>query len=404
LQTFGQKLDANHGAGPGFDLLRITLAGAILWAHTNWIFGSTGHLAATINGLFGFAPHHPEVMLAAVTSDHNAAPPLDGLTRPYAVSLVPMFFGLSGFLVTGSAIRTKNVVRFLGLRVLRILPALVVEVVLSALIFGVFLTDLPPRSYFSSLAFYRYFGNMVGWITFRLPGVFDNNHVHLVNANLWTLPSELDCYIIMGVLIGTGVLFRRMLITTVLAVVTIVLLALNTFTNFAVTPEILAGHTITYYFFVGVAFYHWRSKIAYSLPFFVVSCVLTYVLSLSRHTIYLSPVFLVYITIYLGLTNFPSSRLLKSGDYSYGVYLYGFPIAQALWAAVPPLRGQLWGFRIASLSLTMIFAAASWHLVEKHVLKLKKYLIRDSRTSAYAAPVESYSELAAVSSKPQVAL
>ena len=47
-----------------------------------------------------------------------------------------MFFALSGFLVTGSALRTGRLVPFLGLRVLRLLPALFVEVTLSAIILG----------------------------------------------------------------------------------------------------------------------------------------------------------------------------------------------------------------------------------------------------------------------------
>jgi peptidoglycan/LPS O-acetylase OafA/YrhL len=52
--------------------------------------------------------------------------------------------------------------------------------------------------------FFRYFGNIVGWITFSLPGVFASNYSSVVNTNLWTLPSELDCYIITAALMMSG--------------------------------------------------------------------------------------------------------------------------------------------------------------------------------------------------------
>jgi peptidoglycan/LPS O-acetylase OafA/YrhL len=102
--------------------------------------------------------------------------------------------------------------------------------------------------------------------------------------------------------------------------------------------------------------------------------VLTYVLSMSRHTIYLTPIPLAYVTIFIGMTRMPPFRILKSGDYSYGIYLYGFPIIQSIWSAFPALRDNVWGFRVAAFLVTGIFAAASWHLVEKYALRLKTFL------------------------------
>jgi peptidoglycan/LPS O-acetylase OafA/YrhL len=54
-----------------------------------------------------------------------------------------MFFALSGFLVAGSPERSKTLLTFLGLRAIRIYPALGVEVVLSALLIGTAVTTLP---------------------------------------------------------------------------------------------------------------------------------------------------------------------------------------------------------------------------------------------------------------------
>ena len=63
--------------------------------------------------------------------------------------IVPMFFALSGFLVAGSFERSKTLITFLGLRVFRIVPALSVEVFLSAIILGSFFTTNDLRNYLS---------------------------------------------------------------------------------------------------------------------------------------------------------------------------------------------------------------------------------------------------------------
>ena len=100
-------------------------------------------------------------------------------------ALVGAFFALSGFLVAGSALRTKSVRVFLSFRVLRIVPALMTEVALSALVLGPIVTVKPLAQYFSGAEFYQYFGNILGLVRYPLPGVFANNpRANFVNANL----------------------------------------------------------------------------------------------------------------------------------------------------------------------------------------------------------------------------
>jgi peptidoglycan/LPS O-acetylase OafA/YrhL len=56
-------------------------------------------------------------------------------------------------------------------------------------------------------------------------------------------------------------------------------------------------------------------------------------------------------------------RAAKYGDFSYGCYLYAFPIQQMLQAT---LRLTLPEFIAASAILSLLAGALSWHLVEKH--------------------------------------
>jgi peptidoglycan/LPS O-acetylase OafA/YrhL len=61
--------------------------------------------------------------------------------------------------------------------------------------------------------------------------------------------------------------------------------------------------------------------------------------------------------------------LVRSGDYSYGVYIYAFPIQQTIVHLFPGISHPT--FLACSLAATFVAAALSWHLVEKPALQLK---------------------------------
>jgi peptidoglycan/LPS O-acetylase OafA/YrhL len=113
-----------------------------------------------------------------------------------------MFFALSGFLIAGSADRL-NLRNFLINRGLRIVPALAVEIIISALLIGPVFTTYPLPTYFKDAVFWHYFTNIFGWIQYQLPGVFlDHSSSGVINQSLWTVPFEVDCYaLISGVIV-----------------------------------------------------------------------------------------------------------------------------------------------------------------------------------------------------------
>jgi peptidoglycan/LPS O-acetylase OafA/YrhL len=84
----------------------------------------------------------------------------------------------------------------------------------------------------------------------------------------------------------------------------------------------------------------------------------------------LTAIFLVYPLIWLGI-HLPFARVCAVNDYSYGIYIYAFPIQQLLtmWGV------NRWGYGVytlLTLAAVIPIAVASWWLVEKHALKLKK--------------------------------
>jgi peptidoglycan/LPS O-acetylase OafA/YrhL len=90
---------------------------------------------------------------------------------------------------------------------------------------------------------------------------------------------------------------------------------------------------------------------------------------------YASPVPIAYMTVYLGLTNVPRVNLLRYGDLSYGIYLYGFVVQQTVANVLPFSRHWYLNFAI-SLPLTVLVAAVSWRYVEFPVLGLRSQLTR----------------------------
>jgi len=376
--TFKAILDESGGAGMGFDLLRLTLAVLILWTHCSWLVGTSGTTTAILNYIFHISPETAATVAQATTmgthdpTEHQ----LTGLGRPIMLSYLPMFFALSGFLVTGSALRTRRLIPFLGLRVLRLLPALFVEVTLSAIILGGLFTNLSLSDYYSSPKFWSYFLNITGDIHLFLPGVFTNNNTEteVVNSNLWTLPWEFQCYVVMSIAIVTGIVYNRNIIAILFLAATIILIYLSFADGFQVVPAQVEGPTLVYYFVVGMLMFLWRDRFVFHEAFFLIAAAACYVLMMSPKMVFVYPVLLTYMTVFIGLFPFPRFALLKSGDYSYGIYLYGFPVTQALVATFAILHKNFVLAAPITLLATGAFAALSWHGIEKHCLKLKRYI------------------------------
>ena len=172
----------------------------------------------------------------------------------------------------------------------------------------------------------------------------------------------------------SGILYKRKLLTVLFCVVTVIFALLNGFGDFSVMPHALAPITVTYYFFAGMILFLWRELVPVGWPFFFASAVCAYLLQLPHHTVYLAPIFISYCTIFIGMLKLPRIPLIDTGDYSYGIYLYGFPITQAFVATFPSLQYNRTAVMIGAGSLTFAFAAFSWHVIEKQALSAKRHL------------------------------
>lgn len=356
MPSVSDQLEKYRGAGPGFDFWRFSLSASIIFLHTFHVCYGT----AVGGGKIAFLD------------------PANG-------AILPIFFGLSGFLVAGSAIRTEKLSTFLGFRAIRLMPALFVEVTLAAVILGPALTTIPLLQYFTHHDFWVYWGNIIGRVRYRLPGVFENNPLPLtVNGNLWTLHAELVCYAIIAAAMLLGVLRQRRPLFALWLIATAVMTTL-TFTNGWFVGRALYPHSLWIYAFcTGVVAFVWRDKIILS-PVLAIAMVVLYLsLYFVKDLSVVAILPLIYVMIWVGMQPKLQSRFFKKGDYSYGLYLYGFVIQQTIAFALPDAR-EWWIMFPLSLVLTLGFAIISWHLIEKPALRLKKFMSRRAAAPAGTA-------------------
>ncbi|WP_227322238.1 acyltransferase family protein [Acidisoma silvae] len=300
--------------------------------------------------------------------------------RPVLRAVLPMFFALSGFLVAGSLERCRTLISFLGLRVIRIYPALIIEVLLSAFIIGLSITTLPAKAYLTDPEFHRYLLNVTGDIHYLLPGVFaDNPFPNTVNSQLWTVPYELGCYITISALALIGVVRRPWLAPLAALGICVLHLGYRVIEHHGQSLYMLGGIPGTLLivsFLVGISLYLYREQMSWDGRLFGGSVILAALLLTYLPGGEYPAVFLLgYVTVWLGLTDYRRLAIIRSADLSYGVYLYGFVIQQLFAFLFPEFR-YWWASVLVCIPCSLLFAAASWNLIEKPALKLRRPLMK----------------------------
>jgi peptidoglycan/LPS O-acetylase OafA/YrhL len=296
---------------------------------------------------------------------------------------VLVFFGISGFLITQSWLAEPRVALYFVKRALRILPALLAILVLSALVIGPLTTSASLGDYLSATATWRYIAdNAVMHTTYGLPGVFTDQPLPgIVNGSLWTLKHEVLCYVLVA---GLGVfgLLRRRGPATVVLLVLIALFALADDRG----PAFFAESTLERAFFVAALLAVWGDRVRWSAPVAVLGIVAFVVFDWTWAGPWLATIAIPYATITAaGLIKPAAERWLGGNDVSYGVYLWAFPIQQLLvsaWTGAPPLA-----ISAVTLPLTAVVALGSWLVIEKPALGLKSRLARRMRAGRAAGGV-----------------
>jgi peptidoglycan/LPS O-acetylase OafA/YrhL len=325
-----------------------------------------------------------------------------------AVPTLYGFFCLSGFLIAGSA--TRNPVgRYLWQRFLRIMPGYWGCLVVTAFIIGAIAwthQTHPPSCTIISCYYtlghagpvaYVYHNFLLGVNQYNIGSTPGGGPVpYFWNNSVWTLLPEVCCYLFLAGLASLKLLRRRGVVAVLACGVWLVevVIALrgtpnvtHSFGPFVLTPSLLFGViTLGPAFLAGAVLYLYRDKVPDSgwlalgfIVLFVAGSGLPlfgegetrFLHFLPGPTSVMAPA-LAYPLVWLGI-HLPTlfQRVGARNDYSYGVYIYGWPVLQLLgmWGV------QRWGYPVYAASAvagSVALAFLSWHLIEKRALSLKK--------------------------------
>lgn len=262
---------------------------------------------------------------------------------------VALFFFLSGLLVTASAER-RAASTFWAARARRIFPGLGVALFVTlalAIAGGATAGPVETAAWFLRAL-------TLASIEHRLSGAFAANPVpEVVNGPLWSLFHEVAAYALCWSFVACGGTRRR----------SAVLLLVATSAVAALAAPALPGRAATFVplfaaFALGMGAHVFRE----GLPLHPLAAL--FALPLAVFVPWPVAVALVaYTSLAVALR---SPALWLGGDYSFGLYIYGWPVAQTLVHTFPGIDPMI----LAGLSLAAAapFAVASWYLVESPAL------------------------------------
>jgi peptidoglycan/LPS O-acetylase OafA/YrhL len=286
---------------------------------------------------------------------------------------VEVFFVLSGFLVTQSWLAHPAFVPFAMSRILRIYPALVAATVFTILVAGAS-SPLAWADYLGSPTTWRYFWRTATGIDVvdRLPDAFPANPFpHAANGSLWTLPVELRLYVALGLAGIAGLLARPR--AWLAAALVLVAAALAWPDAVPLDPNHAGTRLAALLFLLGSLACVWQRYVPLSLP----GAALAFVLPLidANGIARDGPLFALLLTYAVLVVGYhPALRLpglARAPDYSYGLYVYAFPIQQTVVRFVPDISPPM--LFAAALVATLVVAAISWHALEAPALGLKSF-------------------------------
>lgn len=293
---------------------------------------------------------------------------------------VPIFFVVSGYLVTASYRRSDSYGQYLRNRALRIFPGLWVCFILTFLsIAWVYGLSEAGLSDISKWIIPNIFG------VSHTPSFLRNFATGSVNGSLWTIPVELQFYLILPFMVVflAQSIPRWMLTFSIFLIISNVYLHLiREESSYWVTNLAVRALPVwLYMFMIGMLLEFRRdlvqkfmaNRFEFWFAAYTIFTFAAHVAGFNTTGNTISPLLIIPLA---GLVisaaysyRTAASLLLKHNDISYGVYLYHMPIINIIVMTRPDFMN---GFGLAlCIVLTGLAATMSWALIEKPVLRRK---------------------------------
>ncbi len=364
LQKTGWKNidDYSKTKDNNFNLLRFLAAFAVVWSHT----------AIVVGGDYAVEPLMVEM---GFTLGHLA---------------VNVFFVISGFLIAQSLLRSSDMIAYFSARFLRLIPGLLVASFVTAFIVGPLFTNQSVIGYFSNLSTWLYvpFTGSLLQDNGTLPGVFaDAPFAFELNTPLWTLRWEALAYIGLAVLGALGLMATKPRFTLIFVLFVILYFAITLMTDLRenIAP---VDHVMRFglCFLLGSGAYVFRKKIPVTLILLVPLCLLPIVLRDTAAYQFVLILAIGYTSFWLAYVPTGAIRHFnKLGDFSYGIYIYGFLIKQMI-ITIKPELDVIWLMVVATPSIILV-AGASYYLIELPAMQKRKQFAASVRAMLHRAGV-----------------
>ncbi|MDB6172546.1 MAG: acyltransferase [Chthoniobacteraceae bacterium] len=283
------------------------------------------------------------------------------------------FFILSGFLIAKSWDRQPHFGDFIVRRVARIYPGFVICGIVCVFVVGP-LGALDASSYFQTCEF----GSLSQMLVLRwprTPPAFLGWPYPSLNGSVWSIPYEFRCYVLVALLGIFGAFKRKAWLAGFILCACIA--SCFVIPNFRPKsflfvvfgePDVLV--TMGTVFLAGVGFYVFRNLIAYrmSYVFIAATCLFVGVALLPSNPELPLAIAGGYLLLGFAHLNLASLRVINLlPDFSYGLYLYGWPLQKiSLWM-YPSLQPVALFFLVVGPA--SLLGLLSWFCVEKHFLR-----------------------------------
>lgn len=300
---------------------------------------------------------------------------------------VPIFFTVSGFLIANAYSKKPNIFKYARNRMLRIFPALWVCLLITILLL-IISGIINFGSSIMNPKFWQWLIAQITFFQFYTPDFLRNWGVGTPNGSLWTIPVELQFYIILPVFIWLFTIINGRLKNVIACVIFIFAVILNLFgtstpqSNIDKIYNVSLAPFLQYFLFGFFGFTYWSvikkfivGKALYWMVIYILFILIfhtntkLYEVSYYPNFIGLVSFFiLAVLTLSFAFTkNFLAKKLLGGVDISYGIYIYHMVIVNFV------LHSEIFfGREIIVFTLTALFAYLSWIWVESPMLRLKK--------------------------------
>lgn len=278
---------------------------------------------------------------------------------------VAVFFISSGFFVTKSIEKSKGN-HYLVNRFKRIFPPLWFVLILTILICSLFFTSCRLKEFFLSKDFLVYCLNFLLIPIHNLPGVFTNNiFPGVINGALWTLPIEFVCYIVLYVLYKLNLVNKKFYKISLIPV--LLLFVVIYYVNLPIILLVRGYFAPLFMFYLGSFFWVFRDKIIMDFKIFIL-CSVLFVISIFMKQGQLGLLlFFPYIVLYSSFSfKQINANMANLGNYSYGIYLCGWPIQQMVVSLFDGSMSILVNVLIC-LPIAIIMGYLTYSLIEKRI-------------------------------------